>query len=347
MYQTEPTQGTHSGQQWDQSHGSVQYSSQAPSAANGFSNDGLSSFDPFHLSEGGHAMSRQISIGAQSVMTTHSYDQGLSGSIYSSLSQMPYQISSVGSDGSARSDSPEFTPTPQLGQSDFDNFASIYGDSITNDHKDYQKDSTIDVQAHMLTNPPFSCAFQPSEDSYMSNFIHSQALMAKEGMYDTSNDSSALYSHDFQDPHQISLITTDDIWAHPMSSMHSPTAYSPSEDSHSSLSYGLDVADVPHTNVRSVKKTGPRQSKVNSDIARNSRPNGASDMSDEPVKFPGRTQDVDNHARDHELYHNAAPKSDGLYHCPWEGQECCQHRPEKLKCNYEYDYSPSSLILIA
>ncbi|CAN8096921.1 unnamed protein product [Discula destructiva] len=40
-------------------------------------------------------------------------------------------------------------------------------------------------------------------------------------------------------------------------------------------------------------------------------------------------------ARDHHLYKNAYPKADGLYHCPWEGQQCCNHRPEKLKCNYD------------
>jgi hypothetical protein len=40
-------------------------------------------------------------------------------------------------------------------------------------------------------------------------------------------------------------------------------------------------------------------------------------------------------ARDHELYKNAAPREDGLYHCPWEGEASCTHKPEKLKCNYE------------
>lgn len=40
-------------------------------------------------------------------------------------------------------------------------------------------------------------------------------------------------------------------------------------------------------------------------------------------------------ARDHELYKNAAPRADGMYHCPWEGQASCNHKPEKLKCNYE------------
>lgn len=40
-------------------------------------------------------------------------------------------------------------------------------------------------------------------------------------------------------------------------------------------------------------------------------------------------------ARDHELYKNAAPGPDGLFHCPWEGQASCNHKAEKLKCNYE------------
>jgi hypothetical protein len=40
-------------------------------------------------------------------------------------------------------------------------------------------------------------------------------------------------------------------------------------------------------------------------------------------------------ARDHPLYKNASPRSDGLFHCPWEAEPNCNHKPEKLKCNYE------------
>lgn len=40
-------------------------------------------------------------------------------------------------------------------------------------------------------------------------------------------------------------------------------------------------------------------------------------------------------ARNHDLYKNAKPKEDGLFHCPWEGDPSCTHKPEKLKCNYE------------
>ncbi|KAI9880524.1 MAG: hypothetical protein M1830_002564 [Pleopsidium flavum] len=39
-------------------------------------------------------------------------------------------------------------------------------------------------------------------------------------------------------------------------------------------------------------------------------------------------------AREHELYH-AVPRDDGLYHCPYEGQDTCAHKPTKLKCNYD------------
>ncbi|KZF23628.1 hypothetical protein L228DRAFT_121098 [Xylona heveae TC161] len=48
-----------------------------------------------------------------------------------------------------------------------------------------------------------------------------------------------------------------------------------------------------------------------------------------------RQEDSENGpARDNPLY-QAAPQADGLYHCPFEGQEGCAHKPAKLKCNYE------------
>ncbi|KAL8329502.1 hypothetical protein RB597_004984 [Gaeumannomyces tritici] len=39
--------------------------------------------------------------------------------------------------------------------------------------------------------------------------------------------------------------------------------------------------------------------------------------------------------RDHALYKQAVPHPDGMFHCPWEGDESCNHKPEKLKCNYD------------
>ncbi|TDZ61606.1 hypothetical protein CTRI78_v004231 [Colletotrichum trifolii] len=55
-----------------------------------------------------------------------------------------------------------------------------------------------------------------------------------------------------------------------------------------------------------------------------------------PSAFPSRrnTNEGDS-ARDHPLYKNATPQADGLFHCPWEGESSCNHKPEKLKCNYD------------
>ncbi|KAI9799730.1 MAG: hypothetical protein M1833_003849 [Piccolia ochrophora] len=39
-------------------------------------------------------------------------------------------------------------------------------------------------------------------------------------------------------------------------------------------------------------------------------------------------------ARTHHLY-QASPEADGLYHCPYEGTEGCDHKASKLKCNYD------------
>ncbi|KAF3001578.1 hypothetical protein E8E14_002013 [Neopestalotiopsis sp. 37M] len=47
------------------------------------------------------------------------------------------------------------------------------------------------------------------------------------------------------------------------------------------------------------------------------------------------SNDGESTARDHPLYKNALPQADGLFHCPWEGRDNCNHKPEKLKCNYD------------
>ena len=123
--------------------------------------------------------------------------------------------------------------------------------------------------------------------------------------------------------------------------------YSPSLESLSpNVQDYPDVSEIPpHTTSDRVlrKPIGPRQSKVTSDLAaRNQRFPGASEGSDQSMRFVGRSNlDVDNTARDHPYYQNVSVQADGLYHCPWEGQEGCSHKPEKLKCNYEYEISVS------
>jgi hypothetical protein len=57
--------------------------------------------------------------------------------------------------------------------------------------------------------------------------------------------------------------------------------------------------------------------------------------------------DTSGTAREHPLYQKAVIGSDGLYHCPWESKDPpCNHKPEKLKCNYEYEQKFFLLTLI-
>ncbi|TQS37073.1 hypothetical protein Golomagni_02465 [Golovinomyces magnicellulatus] len=61
-------------------------------------------------------------------------------------------------------------------------------------------------------------------------------------------------------------------------------------------------------------------------------------QSDDLCKQLGRSSiEIEGNAREHPLYHNVSPGEDGLYHCPWENEpgSNCQHKPEKLKCNYD------------
>ncbi|TQV99881.1 C2H2 finger domain-containing protein [Cordyceps javanica] len=70
-----------------------------------------------------------------------------------------------------------------------------------------------------------------------------------------------------------------------------------------------------------------------------------SDVQDTMVPFGGdmnisanyqqRSSVESDSPREDHRYKNAVRGSDGLFHCPWEGQPGCSHKPEKLKCNYD------------
>jgi hypothetical protein len=137
---------------------------------------------------------------------------------------------------------------------------------------------------------------------------------------------------DSQGPSSPTLL--QDSWVLPPQIMspatNSPLEYSPS------TKYISDYADLverpPYitTGDRATKKpVGPRNQQ---------RLPGTFASSDESFKLVGHSSlELDNTAREHPLYHNVTPHADGLYHCPWENRPDCQHKPEKLKCNYEYD----------
>ncbi|PVH72524.1 hypothetical protein DL98DRAFT_72235 [Cadophora sp. DSE1049] len=87
------------------------------------------------------------------------------------------------------------------------------------------------------------------------------------------------------------------------------------------------------TRNRAMREPKPRQSTGISDLTATFRHHGSREVSEtpnEPPKF-----DINNNGRDHPLYQNATPHGDGLYHCPWEEHEECQHQPAKLKSEYD------------
>lgn len=53
---------------------------------------------------------------------------------------------------------------------------------------------------------------------------------------------------------------------------------------------------------------------------------------------PGRRESES--VQDHPLYTCAAQGEDGLWHCPWEGEGYCHHKPTVLRAEFEYVISP-------
>jgi hypothetical protein len=115
---------------------------------------------------------------------------------------------------------------------------------------------------------------------------------------------------------------------------------------HSGLAY-IGLSESPPTKTVPEGKYPPKSSILNRSLYQDYTPSLISDAStvqtslgsdtiDDSFRLVGRSGlEIDNTARDHPLYHNVSAGPDGLYHCPWEGQSSCQHKPEKLKCNYE------------
>ena len=163
---------------------------------------------------------------------------------------------------------------------------------------------------------------------------------------------------DLLDPQRSSptLLENEDPWVLPPSQRASSTDddamfYSPSIEGLSPKYIDLygqdhsDYFDFPSCTAIgdrvSRKPIGPRQSKITSDLVTSLRRSSRTKTSEsnDSFKLVGRSSlDLDNTAREHPLYHNVTHKADGLYHCPFEDDpgSNCTHKPEKLKCNYEY-----------
>ncbi|KAK4443953.1 zinc finger protein GLI2 [Podospora aff. communis PSN243] len=87
---------------------------------------------------------------------------------------------------------------------------------------------------------------------------------------------------------------------------------------------------------RMTRKADASQYVNNEDLHGNMMPSMSQDGFALPPAFGSRRMSGEGEsARDHFLYKNAYPQADGLFHCPWEGESTCNHKPEKLKCNYD------------
>lgn len=97
----------------------------------------------------------------------------------------------------------------------------------------------------------------------------------------------------------------------------------------------LPSATSPNSDIAGDSPSAERKVSIATDVKKEI--SGFEDGLSLPSGFHLRKQgsDGESSARDHELYKNAAPGPDGLFHCPWEGQASCNHKAEKLKCNYD------------
>jgi len=303
-------------------------------------------------------MSRQESTGAHSQRvaqssTGNTFDEAVPSRMFSNA-QAPFHMSSAGADATIRSISPQ-----QIELQDID--YPFLGDDSANVQHIFHRNSNADMEPHPIsvsTGPSFAPFTTTAEEAFSftagSNPLGSQGPVSQEPMYNPGTiDSSSMLWDDaatnFLDSPGSSPIEPENAWpVAPFqqvltSTTNSPMTYSPSLEGLSPR-YVQDFPDLvelpPYTTGDRVtrKPMGPRQSKVASDLAANSRQQRllGSDASDDSFRLVGRSAlEFDNTARDHPLYHNVTAGPDGLYHCPWEGQPSCQHKAEKLKCNYE------------
>jgi hypothetical protein len=292
----------------------------------------------------------QDSIGAQSSRTANSYDQSRS-MMYPNVSQMSFHVPSASSDGTGRSNSPDnsaiYTPTQlDLQALEYHYQGEDFGTHTAVSHRSSIASSANPFSGSITLGQSYAI-FPAGNDTFVYPNTFTQGTVLQDSVvYNASSVSeSPMWEEniEFLDS-QTSSPTQEESWELPLPEL-APTAHTPSD--YSPIVEGLapryvpDFPDfvelLPHNfgDRQPRKPVGPRYSKVASDLSRRPRLNG-SEASDESIKAIGRSSvDLDNTARDHPLYHNASPLADGLYHCPWEKESTCGHKPEKLKCNYE------------
>ena len=236
---------------------------------------------------------------------------------------------------------------------DAQDFNAFLGHDLTDTQDFFHRDSTTGTDPHMI-NQSIAGAFPniyatAGNESLVPSFPISMAsegpVVSESLMYNFNviTDSGIQWDNTADDFLESQASSPEDTW--PVPNLMTSTTNSPPNYSPESLSpryvQDLDLVDLPPYEIGdriTRKPMGPRHSKVVGDLAANSRQQqlGTTEAADESMRMTGRSNlDENNVARLHPLYQNVSPGPDGLYHCPWEGQASCQHKPEKLKCNYE------------
>jgi hypothetical protein len=258
-------------------------------------------------------------------------------------------------------------------QMDIQDYDAYLGNDLTGAQNFISDISTSGTEQHMMNasvSGPFTNIYPTAGDDLLTSSypmamasrgpVVSESLMYNQNViagsdlqWDSTVVDDFLGSPTSSPMSHASPTSPDETWSGP--NMMVPSIHSPpySEDVSPRFVHDPDLVDlVPYeTGDRVTRKPmGPRHSKVVGDLAaahsRQQRIAGTSDVTDESLKLTSRSgMDDNNVARLHPLYQNVKPGPDGFYHCPWEGQPTCQHKAEKLKCNYEYDFAVPSMSL--
>jgi hypothetical protein len=257
---------------------------------------------------------------------------------------MSFHNSSARSDITGRSSPDNSALYPSTQQPDLQTYEHLTfpaGENFSGSHTVFHRGSITDLasNASLTSGPPFDFHAANSDEPYALTVSQDAVIYSSH----TADNSPIWAGSAFPDSQRSS--PTLEEWPEQLpppqmsSAPNSPLEGSPTLVGGVSPRDCSDLGELPPypTSDRIVRKPmGPRPSKVASDYNRQQRLNGTSETSDESLRFVGRSSlEIDNTARDHALYQNVTVHADGLYHCPWEGKEGCQHKAEKLKCNYE------------
>lgn len=243
----------------------------------------------------------------------------------------------------------------QMSKLDMTGNAAAYQDgSVTNGrimdvHQYLAQDlDTLSVSSH-VNGPAFYSGMMGYPDGlHYSNDMGASVAHVNPQIFDTGLASHSPQSWGSLSPAESRFSSpgaadggSDDVWsASPGESQHSNSpALAGQSPRYVTAEKTLSLATLSYMsrNSRMTRKVDASQYVTSEDLHGNLMPSMSQDGFALPPAFGSRrlSGEGESSARDHFLYKNAYPQADGLFHCPWEGEATCNHKAEKLKCNYE------------